>query len=114
MKLVYIAGPYRGLTPEETKLNIAAARHLGKLVARLGYMPVIPHCNTAGFELIAPDLPDEFWLDGTLELMGRCDCVVLVDGWQASKGTMKEITKAVELGMDIYDSTDSLVKGVML
>ncbi len=108
MLLVYIAGPYRGKTPQEVELNIASAKQIAKLVARKGYMPVTPHLNTQGFELIAPDLPDEFWLEGTLELMRRCDYVVLAPGWEVSSGTRKEIEIAKSLGIPVYEDIHNL------
>lgn len=104
MKLIYVAGPYSAATLEERQLNISAAKHVGKLVARLGYMPVIPHCNTAGFELITPDITGQFWLDGTKELMLRCDGVVLFDGWQQSAGTLIEKDAADKAGIPVFYS----------
>lgn len=112
MHLVYIAGPYRGKTSQEVELNIASAKQVAKLVARKGYMPVTPHLNTQGFEHIAPDLPDEFWLEGTLEIMRRCDYVVLAPGWEFSSGTHKEIQTAKDLHIsifyDVYDLPEML------
>lgn len=107
MKLIYIAGRYRGHTREAVASNIQAALFVGRLVAEKGYMPVIPHANTAGFEHLC-ELGDEFWLDGTLELMRRCDAVVLVAGWQESSGTLGEIEEATALGIPVFESAHAL------
>lgn len=112
MKLIYIAGPYRGKTREAVELNIATARRVALLIAQAGHMPVIPHANTAGFEHLDPDIPDQFWLDGTLALMLKCDAVVLCPGWDKSSGTLAEIRKAVEHDIGVYGSANDFINGV--
>lgn len=102
MKLIYVAGPYRGKTREEVELNIASAQQIGKLCADIGWYPVIPHTNTKGFEFLCPDIKDEFWLEGTLELMRRCDAVVMCPGWEYSSGSRGEHDEATRLGLPIY------------
>lgn len=109
MKLVYVAGPYRAATREWVGQNVAAARHLGRLCAQIGWFPVMPTVNTAHFDHDFPGLADDqFWLDGTLELMKRCDAVVLVDGWQHSSGARGEVKLADELGIPVCSSTAEL------
>lgn len=105
--LIYVAGRYRAATREAVAANIEAARQVGIQAARLGWYPVIPHANTAHMEL---DLQhdDEFWLGGTLELMTRCDAVVLVDGWEGSVGTHGEIAKADQINLPVFRSLDLL------
>ena len=105
--LIYVAGRYRAATREAIAENIEAARLVGVAAARLGWYPVIPHCNTAHMEL---DLQhdDEFWLAGTLELMTRCDAVVLVDGWETSIGTAGEIAKADQIHLPVFRRMDLL------
>lgn len=107
MKLVYVAGPYRSETREGVAQNVAAARHVGQLCVRKGWFPVLPTINTAHFDHDFPGLADDqYWLDGTLELMRRCDAVVLVDGWQYSSGAQGEIEEARKLGLKVYANTN--------
>ena len=106
--LIYVAGKYRAATREAVAANIEAARQLGIEAARLGWYPVIPHCNTAHMELATPQHGDQFWLQGTLELMRRCDALVLVPGWETSEGTQGEIAEADRLQIPIYRSPDLL------
>lgn len=113
MKVIYVAGPYRGKTREEVAQNVAAARHVGKLCAIEGFFPVMPTVNTAHFDHDFPHVQnDQFWIDGTLELMRRCDAVVLVDGWQRSTGAVGEVAEAEKLGIPVYGSVAALVSGV--
>jgi len=107
MKLVYIAGRYRGRTPETVQANIEAARFIGLLAAEKGWFPVIPHLNTQGFEdILSHD--DDFYLEGTLELMRRCDAVVMVPGWQKSAGAVSELDDAVSLSMEYFLSVEDM------
>lgn len=108
MRLVYVAGPYRGKTEAEIALNIASAQQVGKLAADKGWYPAIPHKNTEGFEHLAPDLGDAFWLQGTLELMRRCDAVVLCPGWEFSTGTLGEVEEALALKIPVYKTVRDL------
>ncbi|MFY1052337.1 DUF1937 family protein [Ectopseudomonas khazarica] len=106
--LIYVAGPYRAATRDDIARNIDAARVVGISAAALGWFPVIPHANTAHMELDLPGLGDDFWLAGTLEMMERCDAVVLVPGWQNSAGTRGEIIRAEELHIPIFRTLDAL------
>lgn len=109
MKIAYIAGAYSGATPEEVDLNIAAAKHIGTLVARLGFGVIIPHCNSAGMERVAPDISKDFWLKSDIEIMKRCDLVVMVPGWENSEGAKEEYRIAQSLSnIRVYSSYHSL------
>lgn len=108
--LIYVAGSYRAATREAISENIEAARQVGIKCARRGWYPVIPHTNTAHMETEVPGSDDEFWLSGTLELMTRCDAVVVVAGSENSAGTRGEIEKARRFQIPVFESID-LVPG---
>ncbi len=105
IKMMYIAGAYTGKSPEEVRLNIEAARKVAQIAVRRGWFPVIPHANTAGFETLCPDVPYEFWIEGTKELLRRCDAMAMVSGWEDSKGATGEVDEAVDLHIPIYYET---------
>lgn len=108
MKLVYVAGPYRGENSWEVEKNIHRARSLGAYVAKeTGAMPVIPHANTAHFDGLKPD---EFWIEGTLELMRRCDAIIIGAGWSDSEGTKAEIKEAMAIGVPVAWSLADLLE----
>jgi hypothetical protein len=87
VKVVYIAGPFRAPTAWGIAENVRAAERFGLEVARLGAMPLIPHANTAHFH---GEGDDQVWIEGTLELMRRCDAAVFIPGWPRSKGSQGE------------------------
>ena len=53
-------------------------------------------------------LPDEFWLEGTLELLRRCDAVFLIPGWEQSTGSRSELDEATRLGLPVFDNVEAL------
>lgn len=107
MKLLYIAGRYRGRTREAVESNISAARFMGRLATERNWMPVIPHLNTADFEH-STDKDDQFWLDGTLTLMQKCDAVLMVPGWKESSGATTEHNLAKRMGIPIFYTFEEL------
>lgn len=107
-KLLYIAGPYREKQQAAVELNIASARQCGVLAVSRGWYPIIPHSNTAGFHLLLPDIKDSFWLESTLELLSRCDGLLLAPGWKFSTGAVREHAFAVDRGMYVCYNVDEL------
>jgi hypothetical protein len=105
--LIYCAGPFSAPTREGVEANIAAMELLGIEVAKLGALPVIPHANTQhpDFEHVQPYT---FWIDGTLELMRRCDAVLCSPRWKESSGARGERDEAVSLGLPVFDSLAEL------
>ena len=99
MKLIYIAGKYRGKSDNEVWHNIMEARRAAEIIAEHGDMPVVPHLNTMFMGGIQND---QFWLDGTLELMRRCDAVWVLPNWKKSVGAVAEVREAKRLKMAIF------------
>lgn len=105
MKLIYIAGAFRGPTPWDVEQNIRKAEAFALEVARMGAMPVCPHTM---FRFFNGQLDDRFWLDGTLALLERCDAIALVPGsWERSTGTRGEIERAIDLDMPIFSPDEA-------
>lgn len=108
--LVYIAGPYSAPTKEQIEVNIRAAENCAKELVRqtAAVFPVIPHCNTAHW-----DLHDyQYYATGTLELMSCCDFVLVVPGsnYTESKGTMNEIRTAASWNQPTFYTIPSLIE----
>ena len=99
MKVVYIAGKYRGATAWEVEQNIRAAEDVAARVWAAGLVALCPHANSRHMEGVTSD---ENFLAGTLELMRRCDAVVLVPNWRDSEGARAEVAEADRLGLPVF------------
>ncbi len=98
MKLAYIAGPYRAKTPWGVQQNINRAADVAAKYWLQGYTVICPHKNTALFDGLAPD---DVWLKGGLEILRRCDVVIMMLGWEQSEGAKAEYEEARWLGKEI-------------
>jgi nucleoside 2-deoxyribosyltransferase len=103
--VVYVAGPFTAPNAWEVHRNVCRAESLALAVAEAGAMPLCPHTNTQHFH---GTLPPAFWYDGTLELLRRCDAIILVPGWEASKGTQEEVVEAKRRGMPVFERVEEL------
>jgi hypothetical protein len=101
MKVAYIAGPYRSATVHGIVINVRRAEAVALKYWKLGYAVICPHKNTSMFDGAAPD---NVWLDGDLEILARCDTVVMMHGWEKSQGAREELRHAESLAkIIIYD-----------
>lgn len=100
MKVVYIAGPFRGATPWDVAENVRAAERVALEVAKLGGSPLCPHANSAHFD---GQCTGQFWVDATLELLRRCDAAVFLPGWPKSAGSRGEWEEAGRLELPRLD-----------
>jgi hypothetical protein len=98
MKVVYVAGPFRGANSWEIEQNIRRAEALALDVWRMGAAVICPHANTRFFQGAADD---EVWLSGDLEILSRCDAVLLTPDWERSAGAMEERETALNLGIKV-------------
>jgi hypothetical protein len=98
MKLAFISGPYRASSSYKVQQNIYRAELIAKKYWKLGYAVICPHKNTSLFDCM---LPDEVWLEGDLEILSRCDVIVMMGNWDKSVGALGELKLARDLGMEI-------------
>ena len=93
MKVAYVAGPYLGKTHWETLINIQRAELLAAKLWKLGFAVICPHKNSAWFSGLGDE---EMFYAGDIEILKRCDLVVLTDMWVYSPGTREEVHAAAE------------------
>ncbi len=99
MKIAYVAGPYHADTVNGVAENIARARAVAVRLWRLGYAALCPHLNSA---FMSGAVPESQFLEAGLEFLRRADLVVLVDGWERSEGTAREIEEAHRRGLPVF------------
>lgn len=105
MKLVYVAGPFRGPNAWEIEQNIRRAESLALEVWRLGAAVICPHTNTRFFQGAADD---KIWLEGDLEMLRRCDVVMLTPDWRRSSGAQAEVKEALEREIPVFEGLTGL------
>jgi len=107
MKLIFISGPFRGKDHWVVAQNVRKSEELAWKVWELGHAAISPHANTAHFQ---DSLPDRIWLEGDLEILKRCDAVLLCGNWQSSSGTLAEIEFANSNNIPIFSDINDIFK----
>jgi len=100
VRVLYVAGKYRD--PRGVYFiwkNIETARDVAVHLWQMGAAVICPHANTSFFD---GSCPDERWLGGDLELLARCDGVVMLPGWEQSAGAVGEWQAAQNHGLQVF------------
>ena len=103
MVLVYVAGPYRAKEHYDVLTNIRTAEAAYDKLTAAGIYAYCPHVHTAFKNGLADD---DFWLSHGLEMVRRCDALVLIGDWRLSEGSMAEMALATEMGMPVFDGIE--------
>lgn len=103
MIAVYVAGPYRAKSGWLVELNIRRAEMVAFQVAECGAVPVCPHTM---FRFFNGTQTDGFWINATLELLKRCDAILLLNDWEYSEGSRGERDYALKHNMPIFYQHD--------
>ena len=107
--IIYVAGPYNGKDPLDVKQHILNASKVSIECWKRGWACICPHKNSSGFESYEDDkLTWETWINGDLEILAKCDAIVMVDDWHESKGALIELEFAKEKGIIIFMSIDDV------
>lgn len=112
MKAVYVSGPYSAPTNYKRRLHVWAAWTTAAAVWGLkGAYAVCPHCNTEDMDGAAGVTPEEDYgkfIEADLDLVARCDAVLMLPGWERSHGARLERNRAAELGKPIFDTVEEV------
>lgn len=99
MRLVYVAGPFRGRSAWEIADNTHEAERWALRVAEAGAMPVVPH--SLGRSMFGTR-DESFWLEGTLALLGACQGALFIPRWTESSGARAEHVFAEANRIEIF------------
>lgn len=102
MKFVYVAGPYTGEDWFQVDANINQAREAAAWLARNGVGYHCPHLNSAHFEVLVPEIANEWWYEMDYRFLHACDGVLVLPGYGKSRGTKAEMAMAEEREMPIF------------
>lgn len=111
MKKVYVAGAMSGNELEYLR-NLRKGIRLSVEVLQAGYIPFSPFIDYPFFLALREDeeITGEQIKNYSMEWLKVCDAILLVPGWENSKGTKAEIEKAIELNIPIFTSLEELRK----
>lgn len=105
LRVAYVCGAYHGMTPLEQSQNMDKAREAAIELWRQGYVVICPHLNSAYLERYLPNVD---FLGGYLQLIRRCDLVVLLPGWERSPGAGEERRLAEQMGIRVTTHADAI------
>lgn len=87
MSRIYISGPITGNPEFQTQFERAFLYLTGK-----GYTPVNPAMS---MHLLPADATYEEYMNIDLELLGMCNAIYMLNGWEKSKGACIELGYAM-------------------
>jgi len=99
VRVVYVAGPFRGATPWDVEQNVRRAEAAALEVWKAGATALCLHANTRHFDKLCAD---ELWISGTQELLARCDAIYMTGDWPSSRGSVAELRSALLKGMPVF------------
>lgn len=99
MKLVYIAGPLDAPTAWEREQNIRNAEAVQVALLRMGANVYCPHTQDRFLHGVLPE--DEF-LHRDLQIIRRCDAVVMLPRSEKSQGAKVERRFAEKVGLRVF------------
>ena len=94
-KVAYIAGPMAGI-PD---FNFPAFHEMAKRLREAGWEAKNPADNFGG----RTDLSREIYIRADVAVLAACDAIVMLPGWQNSRGAKLEYFLAQEMGLEILD-----------
>ena len=104
MKRVYVAGAFSADNVLTVLDNMRRGMRLGTEVLLAGYAPFVPWFDYH-FQLMLKEgesLKVQDFYDYSMAWLEASDCVLLVPGYENSKGTNAEIKRANKLGIPVY------------
>jgi hypothetical protein len=96
--LLYVSGAYSGNIDE----NIEQAAKIAAELWEKGHAVICPHLNTMHFEIRCPQVEYTTYINGDLNMIARCDGMVMVPNWTGSQGATIEKEYADSLKIPVW------------
>jgi hypothetical protein len=114
MRKVYVAGCYSANSVIEVLQNIGKGEKAAAMLFRMGFYPFCPW-HDASYVKDSPnhDFDVKQFQEHSMAWLEVSDSVFVLKGYEKSKGTLKEIERANELGIPVHYSEDSFFTAYM-
>ncbi len=100
-KIIYTAGPITTASLNERWVFHMNARTMARDIWASGHAAICPHLNTMFMD--GPDIADEVFYKGDEDIIRRCcDAMVMLPGWQKSKGSRNERQLAFNISIPVF------------
>ena len=109
MKVIYVAGPYRGKTKIDRNINIETARAYGLALWQNGFAAITPHLNSIYMDDYI-SLTQEDYYAGDIAILRKCDGIFMIKGWKKSTGSIAEHKFAKDNKIPIFYKMEELKK----
>lgn len=111
MKRVYVAGAYSADNVIDILKNIGKGEYYAGQLFLRGFAPFCPwHDKSYVMDNWNKNFIIEQFYDYSMAWLEVCDYMLVVPGYENSKGALKEIEKAKELRIEIFYSLNELDK----
>ena len=110
MKRVYVAGPYSADNIIDVFENMRKGMRAGLEVFLAGYAPWVPW-HDFHHQLVLRDdesIPVQYYYEMSMAWLEVSDAVLVLPGWEGSRGTRAEIKRAEELKIPIFFTFQAL------
>ena len=108
MKTIYISGPMSNIPNS----NLDEFDEAEKQLKQLGFDVLNPHkiceeLNIRFFGMGKIPTYEDYLKEDIIQMLSKCDKVLVLPGWRQSKGAKLEIANAIECGLDVvFDISD--------
>ncbi len=102
--MIYLASPYSHPDPQVRRMRFEAACRAAARRMEAGLVVYSPIAHSVPVEAqMFGQQPHEFWMRQCVAVLRRCDSlhVLMLEGWEASKGVSEEIRIAEAIGMEV-------------
>ena len=105
---VYVAGPYSANNVMDVLHNIRKGVGVCAQLVTLGFAPYCPwldhHYVLSGAAITVRDLQE-----ASMQWLGVSQAMLMLSGWEHSKGTRSEWAEALDRGIPVFSSLDDLL-----
>ena len=110
-KRIYIAGPYSADNLIDYEAHKRIGRAMGAYLTAHGYAPYCPFLDSVYLEGVYGDaITVKDLQEVSMAYVETCEAMLILPGWENSKGTKAEIKRAKELNLPVYYDRDKFEK----